>query len=109
MKNIIAFSIWGDHPMYWVGALRNTELAKKYYPGWICRFYIDKNSRQDLIETLKGDNVEVVLVDPTGSNENPYYHHGMFWRFYASVDNDVDIFLSRDCKSVSSTFSIEVR
>jgi len=99
MKNVIAFSLWGDKPMYWIGAIKNIELAKKYYPGWICRFYIDKNSRHDLIDTIKGDNVEVVLVDPTGSNENHYYHHGMFWRFNASVDEDVDVFLSRDCDS----------
>jgi hypothetical protein len=99
LKNVIAFSLWGDKPIYWVGALRNIELAKGYYPGWICRFYVDKNSRKDLIETLKGDNVEVVLVDSKGSNDNPYYHHGMFWRFNAAVDEDVDVFLSRDCDS----------
>lgn len=93
MKNIIAFSLWGDHPMYWVGALRNIELAKKYYPGWICRFYIDSNSQPELIDTIKGDNVEVVLVESKDS------FHGMFWRFWASEEEDVDIFISRDCDS----------
>jgi hypothetical protein len=93
MKNIIAYSLWGDKPMYWTGALRNIEQAKKYFPGWICRFYIDKDSKPDLIETIKGDNVEVVLVD-TEKEQN-----GMFWRFRASEDVDVDIFLSRDCDS----------
>ena len=93
MNNIIAFSLWGDNPMYWVGALRNIEQVKKYFPSWICRFYIDKNSDQNLIETIKGDNVEVILVDSKDS------FHGMFWRFWASEDQDVDIFLSRDCDS----------
>lgn len=93
MKNIIAFSLWGDNPMYWVGALRNIELAKEYYPGWICRFYIDEESRTDLIESIKGDNVEVILVSSKDS------FHGMFWRFWASIDDDVDIFISRDCDS----------
>ena len=87
MKNIVAYSLWGDHPMYWIGALKNIELVNKFYPGFISRFYIDKNSRQDLIESIKGENVEVILVD------------GMFWRFWASEDPDVDIFLSRDCDS----------
>jgi hypothetical protein len=91
MKNVIAYSLWGDHPMYWVGALKNIELAHKYFPGWICRFYIDKNSKKDLIDTIKGENVETVLVDSKDS------FHGMFWRFYAAADPDVDIFLSRDC------------
>jgi hypothetical protein len=93
MKNIISFSLWGDHPMYWKGALENIKLSKDLYPGWICRFYIDKNSNKDLIESIKGDNVEVILVDSKDS------FHGMFWRFWASEDKDVDIFISRDCDS----------
>jgi hypothetical protein len=93
MKNIVAYSLWGDHPMYWKGALRNIELVNKFYPGFIARFYIDKNSRQDLIDSIKGENVEVVLVNSKDS------FHGMFWRFWASEDSDVDVFLSRDCDS----------
>jgi hypothetical protein len=93
MKNIVAYSLWGDHPMYWIGALRNIELVNKLYPGFIARFYIDKNSRQDLIDSVKGENVEVVLVDSKDS------FHGMFWRFWASEDSDVNVFLSRDCDS----------
>jgi len=93
LKDIIAYSLWGDHPMYWVGALRNIEQVSNHFPGWICRFYIDKNCKSELIETIKGENVEVVLVDSKDS------FHGMFWRFWASEDPDVDIFLSRDCDS----------
>jgi hypothetical protein len=93
MKNIIAYSLWGDHPMYWVGALKNIEQVKEYFPGWICRFYIDDNSDEKLIETIKGDNVEVILVNSKDS------FHGMFWRFWASEDPEVDFFLSRDCDS----------
>jgi hypothetical protein len=94
MKNIIAYSLWGDHPMYWFGAIKNIELTAKYFPGWICRFYIDKNSKQELIDTIKGDNVEVVIVD---SDKESF--HGMFWRFWAAEDPEVNIFLSRDCDS----------
>jgi len=93
MKNVVAFSLWGEHPMYWTGALKNIELVNKFYSGFISRFYIDKNSRQDLIDSIKGENVEVVLVDSKDS------FHGMFWRFWASEDPEVDIFLSRDCDS----------
>lgn len=92
-KNIISFSLWGEKSMYWIGALKNIELAKKYYPDFVCRFYIDRNSKKELIESIKGDNVEVFLVDSKDS------FHGMFWRFWASEDPDVDIFLSRDCDS----------
>ena len=92
-KNIIAYSLWGDHPMYWIGALRNIEQVSKYFPGWICRFYIDNSCDEELIKTIKGDNVEVVLVDSKDS------FHGMFWRFWASEEEDTDVFLSRDCDS----------
>ena len=67
MKNIIAYSLWGDHPMYWVGALKNIEQVKKYFPGWICRFYIDDKSDENLIKTIRGDNVEIVLVNSKDS------------------------------------------
>jgi hypothetical protein len=93
MKNIIAYSLWGDKPIYWKGALSNIELAKKYFPGFICRFYIDSQCDPILIETLKGDNVEVFLV---GKDKE---YQGMYWRFEASQDEDVDVFLSRDCDS----------
>lgn len=93
MFNVVSYSLWGDHPMYWVGAIRNIELVNKYLPGWKCLFYIDRSCREDLISTIKGDNVEVILVDSKDS------FHGMFWRFWASIDENVDIFLSRDCDS----------
>jgi len=92
-KNVVAFSLWGEHRMYWIGALRNIELVKKYFPTWICRFYIDESSKNELISTIKGDNVEVILVKSIDS------FHGMFWRFWAAEDPNVDIFLSRDCDS----------
>jgi len=91
MKNVIAYSLWGDKPMYWKGALKNIELAAKYFPGWTCRFYIDASSDQSLIDTIKGENVETVIVSSESS--------GMFWRFWASVDPETGIFLSRDCDS----------
>lgn len=93
MKNVIAYSLWGDDPFYWIGANKNLDQITKYFPGWICRFYIDKSCKQELIETLNGDNVEIILVDSKDS------FHGMFWRFWSAEDPEVDVFLSRDCDS----------
>ena len=92
-KNVISYSLWGTESLYWKGALKNIEQVKNYFPGWVCRFYIDDTCDEKLIETIKGDNVEVVLVNSKDS------FHGMFWRFWASEDPEVDIFLSRDCDS----------
>ncbi len=93
MKNIIAYSLWGDGLMYWKGALENIKLNNIYFPDWISRFYIDKTCKKELIETIKGDNVEVILVEM----ENSF--SGMFSRFYAASDPNVNIMLSRDCDS----------
>lgn len=91
MENVIAYSLWGDGEMYWQGALKNIEQVKKYFPGWICRFYIDDTCKPELIETLK--DCEIVMVKSKDSFE------GMFWRFLAAEDTKVDVFLSRDCDS----------
>ena len=94
LKNIIAYSLWGDSPFYWLGAIENIKLNKKYFPTWINRFYIDDTCPKELISTLtKFDNVEIILINSTDT------FHGMFWRFYAAADTEVDIFLSRDCDS----------
>jgi len=94
MKKVISFSLWGDKPFYNVGALRNVELAKQHFEGWVCRFYIGTSTPKDTIQKLEShDNVEVVAMnDDEGWN-------GMFWRFYAISDPDVDVMISRDVDS----------
>jgi hypothetical protein len=104
LNNIITFSLWGNNPIYWTGALKNIELANLYYPGWICRFYIDKDSKKELVETIKGDNVEVVLMQKNNNDifnniDVRFNHSGLYWRFLALKDTDVNIILSRDCDS----------
>jgi hypothetical protein len=93
-KKIISYSLWGDIPMYTIGAIRNAELAKEIYPDWVCRFYVGDNVPSDIIEQLSSfDNTEiVVMVD----EENDW--QGMFWRFYA-VDVNVDYVIFRDTDS----------
>jgi len=91
---IIAFSLWGDGPMYTIGAIRNAELAKIIYPGWICRFYIGQSTPKEIIEQLESfDNVQVVRMDVPGDLT------GMFWRFYPASEADVSVLISRDCDS----------
>jgi hypothetical protein len=104
MKNVISYSLWGNNPKYWVGAIKNIELAKKYYPGWICKFYIDSNSDVKLIDKLKDDIVDIELVDSdflgkTFNGNSRLSHQGMFWRFLTYEDTDVNYFISRDTDS----------
>ena len=54
MKKIIAFSLWGDTPMYTVGAVRNAELVPKVYgDSWTSRFYISNDVPSEVVEKLK--------------------------------------------------------
>jgi hypothetical protein len=94
MKKIISFSLWGDNPVYNVGAIRNAELAKDVYPDWVCRYYYGTSTLESTIEKLKGfDNVELINMGVEGD------WNGMFWRFYPSSDDDVDVVIVRDCDS----------
>jgi len=94
MKKIISFSLWGDNPIYTIGAIRNAELSKDIYPDWVCRYYIGKSSPKEIIEKLNSfDNTEVIEMESDGD------WTGMFWRFYAAGDEDVDVVIVRDCDS----------
>ena len=115
MKKIIAFSLWGDIPLYIEGAVKNIELAKIVYPDWVCRFYIpagiskitnnmkpNNHSSDDkqykittvptnIIQKLKELGAEVIEINEDGC------WYSMFWRFYAIENSDIAIF--RDCDS----------
>lgn len=91
-KKIIAFSLWGDNPKYTIGLIKNLDLAKEIYPGWICRVYCGKSVPKKIIEEIKKrENQELVMMDEQGNWE------GMFWRFFAA--EDADIMISRDADS----------
>jgi hypothetical protein len=93
MKNIIAYSLWGESDKYWKGAEENIKGAKKYFPDFICRFYVDKKCNSTLLKYLYHNNAEIIIVDSDIS------WHGMFWRFYAAAENDLDCLLIRDTDS----------
>jgi hypothetical protein len=94
MKKVISFSLWGEHPKYTIGAIKNADLATRFYPDWICRFYVAKNVPIHIIrELLARNNTEVFVV-----NEKPDWT-GMFWRFLAACDPLVDVMICRDTDS----------
>jgi len=91
---LITFSLWGADPKYLNGALRNAELAKEIYPGWICRFYIAESVPIGYRIKLKQyDNVEIVEKLEWGDWTS------MFWRFEPAGHPDVEVMISRDSDS----------
>ncbi len=96
-KKVISFSLWGDSEKYTIGSIENARLAQKYYPGWICRFYIGQSTIRlapEIVERLSlFNNTEIIRMPIEGDWD------GMFWRFSACSDPEVDYVLSRDCDS----------
>lgn len=93
MKKLISFSLWGDNPMYNEGILTNVELAKEFYPDWICKIYFDRSvSKRTILKLSFKHNVELEFLDPA-----PIY--GMFWRFFAFEEENVSHVIIRDADS----------
>ncbi len=93
--NIISFSLWGNHPKYLHGALRNAQLAPDLYPGWTCRFYCDDSVPEKFRGKLTGLGAEVLLKPKPEA-----FYEGLLWRFEVISDSGVDRFLIRDADSV---------
>jgi hypothetical protein len=74
--NYLSFSLWGDKPIYNVGAIRNAELWKVIYYDWQMVVYYDETVPTETIHKLH--NLGVTTVDMTEKNL-----YGMFWRFFA--------------------------
>ena len=39
-KRVFSFSLWGNSELYCCGAMVNLRLARIFFPGWVCRFYV---------------------------------------------------------------------
>lgn len=96
-KNIIAFSLFGDKPLYLENAVLNAELVNEIYPGWVCRFYVDNTVPLSIIERLKNNGAEIVDM----SAENPLIPKTI-WRFLAADDPHANYILFRDADSIIS-------
>lgn len=92
-KKLITFSLWGDDPKYCVGAIRNAELTRRFYSGWLPRFYIGTSVPEEIIKELRQHTDQIILMDQPGDWRD------MFLRFHPASEDDVEIFISRDCDS----------
>lgn len=69
--NVISFSLWGDDPLYNIGAIKNADLASKIYPGWMCYYYCNKCVPQKTIDQLKKrNNTKIIWHDELGNTNS---------------------------------------
>jgi hypothetical protein len=87
----VSFSLWGDKPIYNVGAIKNSELVGEMYEGWKMIVFHDNTVPKKTLNVLEKNNVQ--LIDCTNI---PY---DSFWRFFVSDYKDCEYAIFRDCDS----------
>ena len=91
MKQVISYSLYGNQLRFNVGAIKNAQLAQRFFPGFTVRYYYGKSVPKWVLSTLLlFENVELVKVDDEEDSV------ARTWRFMACCDPDVDVVLSRD-------------
>lgn len=91
---LIVFTLWGQHPRYNRGAVENTQLARHFYPGWECRFYVASDAPA-LATLRKKPYVEVVeMAPPLGEG-----WYALFWRLLPCSEPGVERLIFRECDS----------
>lgn len=95
-KKIIAFSLFGNQPVYLESAVLNSQVAHSLYPDWICRFYVDDSVPASVIARLQAEGAEIVFMPDTETMPKT------MWRFLAGDDSQASHILFRDADSVIS-------
>ena len=87
----VSYSLWGDNPIYGVGAIKNMHQVKEIYPDWQMVVYYDNTVPENYIKELTDGGV--ICIDVTGES------YGMFWRFFTADLPDCEYVIFRDCDS----------
>jgi hypothetical protein len=87
----LSFSLWGDNPIYNIGAIKNAELWKSIYPDWQMVVYYDSTVPNDIILKLNSLGVETI------NDATEIY--GAFRRFLIIDREDCEYAVFRDCDS----------
>lgn len=90
---IISYCLWGENPKYTIGAIRNAQLAQKYFPDWKCWFYCADCVPKNITKQLSSmDNVLLKPVEESGG-----------WKFtinrFLPFSENVERVISRDTDS----------
>ena len=89
---ILAFSLYGQDPVYTIGAVKNALLHKKIFVDWEMRVYHNNTVPKKILEQLQDNNVTLINVgEDTG-------YRGSLWRFLPAGEN-IERFISRDTDS----------
>jgi hypothetical protein len=91
---VISYSLWGDNPVYTIGAIRNAELAADLLPDWKCIFYCFESVPANIVVKLQTmDNCIVRIVSGQGDRRSAVQ------RFFPAEEDGVEYLISRDTDS----------
>lgn len=90
---VFSVCLWGNDSKYTIGAIKNADLAKQYYPDFQYWIYIHKESvPQNIIDELtKKDNVKIIFKEGNLNTCKP-----MMWRFESILNSNVEVMIVRD-------------
>ena len=95
LKKVISFGLWGDAERYLPGAEANVLLARRFYPGWECWFWVDQTVSVKFLNRLRNQsNCRILYMDSTKTKIDR-----LIWRFLTAKFCDVGIVLIRDADS----------
>src|SRR5262245_3583155 len=100
-QNIIAYSLFGPDPYYWECAVEAAAMAWAIFPEWRCRFYCDSKISEGVRRRLIRLRAQVYVSPQDSKNWS-----GLFWRFLAFDDPNVNVVMIRD---VDSPFTVRER
>lgn len=90
--NTISYCLFGDDPMYHVGAIRNAEDAKWAYPGWEVRVYSQIPEDNQTIVRLKELGVKIVNTEKSAHGRRTQ----QLDRLNVIFDEDDGLYMLRD-------------
>ncbi len=96
VRRIVSFCVYGSHPRYLLGALKNAADLPAHYPGWEGRFYCATSTDPSILSGLKGLGASVVMMPDPDPARAP--DAGMFWRFLPAEEG-LDACIFRDTDS----------
>lgn len=97
MVKVFSVCLWGKKEIYNIGAIRNADLCKKYYPNFEYWIYIHKPTvpKKTINKLRKRNNVKIIFKNDDLDKCSP-----MSWRFESIDDKNVEIMLSRDIDTI---------
>jgi len=97
MKRVFSVCLWGDNDKYNIGAIKNADLCKLYYPDFEYWIYIHEETVPlSTIEALKKRHYVKIIL----KNQKLYECNPMSWRFEAIDVPDVELIISRDVDTI---------